>query len=222
MATTPRLPRSSSSWPTRRAKRPPFKSLPIGSRASSFRLCWAIALLTALGWYLATGDAHAKHHSRCCGLGDRLPMLARSCNAYRHHGWNRPWRSPWHSDQEWRSARTGREDRCRPAGQDRHPHRGQTEESLPFMLSQRGKRTVLQFAASAEQVSEHPLARAIVEAAHRDPELRTPQPRLREHRWQRRSRPRRQVDVFWWVAHVFCKEQGSRSRTQTGRHGQRA
>ena len=96
--------RSCAWWPRRRATRRRSRSLPTGFPGSSCRSCSASRWLTALGWYLVTGDRCAKHHPGRRGAGDRLPVLAWARDADRDHGRHRPRRQARHPDQERRSA----------------------------------------------------------------------------------------------------------------------
>ena len=69
----------------------------------------------------------AKHHSGGGRACHRLPLLAGSCNADRHHGRHRPRRSARHPHQERRGTRARREDRRRPVRQDRNADRRQAQ-----------------------------------------------------------------------------------------------
>ena len=101
-AKTRRSLKSSSWWPTRKARRRPSRSLPTASPASLFPSCWDCP---AHRRRLVSCDGRPlpKHHPRGCRAGDRLSLLTGPCHADRHHGRNRPWRAPRHSDQERRS-----------------------------------------------------------------------------------------------------------------------
>ena len=100
------------------------------------------------------------------GADHRLPVRAGPGHADGHHGGHRPRRRARHPDQGRRSAGDGAQDRHRRAGQDGHRHRRQAARhraSRRTAISTRDE--VLRLAASAERYSEHPLGKAIVEAA---------------------------------------------------------
>ena len=105
-----------------------------------------------------------------CGRGadHRLPVRARPRDADRDHGRHRPRRAARHRDQGRRRARGDATHRQRRARQDGHDHR------RPHGARRRRRRAdgvdvdeALRLVGSAEDASEHPIARAIARGAAR-------------------------------------------------------
>ena len=129
----------------------------------------AVALLSFVVWAILGTRAGVglRAYRRGLRAHHRLSLRARARNAheYRRRHWQG--RRCRRADPVGRGAGAHGEGRYARGGQDRNPHRGQTQgDPRSFPRPAYSEAEVLLLAASLERSSEHPLAAAIVAAAH--------------------------------------------------------
>ena len=131
------------------------------------------ARLPALAGRRAAARPHLRDAQRRRGARRRLPLRARPRHPHRRHGRQRARRRAGRALPLRRGDRAPRRRRYGHLRQDRHAHPRQPALRDVALLPGHDRDDVLAAAAAVERDSEHPLARAVVDAA-RDAGLRLP------------------------------------------------
>ena len=160
------LPDHQDGFATRPQRKRRLPRSPTGYPACSCRPSSRIAVVTTAVWLLLRQAHRFRAGARHLRAGHQLPVRARSGDAGRHHGGQRPGREKRHSLQDRRFARRNRHS-IEIVALDKTGTITEGEPRVTDVLPADGvseERAALPSPPRSKQRSEHPLARAVMHA----------------------------------------------------------